>query len=121
MKFRLIAFALVLVLPLLLPAFARHSASSSLRATATVTEPIGILDLRQVADELAIPVIAEYAQRWFLYLPRQSNALVQLDGEPVENVVTGTDEIVTLLDLSHLATSRANSDSLVVTIIYSEN
>lgn len=121
MKFRCIAFALVLVLPLLLPAFAGDPISCRIQATATVTHPIGLLDAQQLADDFATPVVAEYCSRWFLYLPERGSVLIQLNGDPLDGRVSQCQEMVSLLDLSSLTNSRLADDSLVLTLIYSEN
>ena len=120
MKFRVIAFALVLVLPLWVHVFGSNTSSSSIQATATVMQPMGFIEAQELADEWPAPILAEYAARWFLFLPRQSSVLVQFNGEQIETLHSDGG-IITSLELSTLADSRASSEPAIVTLIYSEN
>lgn len=95
----------------------QYPASASIQATATVAQPIGLIEAQQSGDALGVPVLAQCASRWFLYVPILSNVLVQLDGRLLE--ISNSTEIISALDLTEF--SGQSTDSLVVTLVYSEN
>lgn len=96
------------------------SVSGANTVTATVVHPIGLIEARDTAETLSIPVIAEFSSRWFLYLPR-GTAIVMLNEIPIEIERSNSGDIVSALDLTSLIDSRANGRPVTVTVIYSDN
>lgn len=88
--------------------------------TATVIHPLGLIEARDTAEALAIPVVAEFSSRWFLYIPHGS-AIVMLNEIPIEVELSDSGDIVSALDLTALIDSRANGRPVTVTVIYSDN
>jgi hypothetical protein len=111
---------LILFSPAAIQSAGQLSVSSAINATATVIHPVGLIEARETAEILDIPVIAEFSSRWFLFIPR-GNAIVMLNETPIEIEQPGSGNVVTALDLTALIESRRNGRPVTVTVIYSGN
>ncbi len=94
--------------------------SGAISATATVVHPVGLIEARDSAESFATPILTEYSSRWFLYVPR-GNALILVNGIPLEVEPDRPDDLLSALDVTSLVNERAGTSPVVVTVIYSGN
>lgn len=94
--------------------------SGAISATATVIHPVGLIEARDRAESFAMPILTEYSSRWFLYVPR-GNALILLNGTPIEVDSDRSDDLLSALDVTPLVHAKSGSSPVVVTVIYSGN
>ncbi|MBK7142931.1 MAG: hypothetical protein IPH75_12705 [bacterium] len=96
------------------------ASSDRISATATVIQPLGMLEIKEQGDSERNPVVARLGTRTFLYIPR-GNPILLLDGSPLELDLSRAEHVISMLDVTELLASRKSEHPVVLTVIYSDN
>ncbi len=96
------------------------SSTDRISATATVINPLGLMELQENADSLGMPVITQLGTRSFLFIPR-GKPIILLNGQPIELESSSNGDVISMLDLTELLADRQGNSPLTLTVISADN
>lgn len=96
------------------------SSTDHIAATATVINPLGLMELQESADSLGMPVLTQLGTRSFLFIPR-GKPIILLNGEPLQIEPSENGDVISMLDLTELLAARKGNSPLTLTVISADN